>query len=180
MIQGLTKAEIADRASRAGAGAYGIGRNLLAGAGRADAVWRGSAADAERQFQMSLGSATEDLNGACQEFSRLYGEAGLQGFFFVVNIYGWWLWARAGGAEHAVTVRWMGWPARLAWLAGIALAGVSVVAAHAQPVVPAGQPIYETRCKGCHEGGNPRAPAAAIAKFMVDKYGVDPARVSVQ
>ncbi|MFI6071775.1 hypothetical protein ACIA5C_09320 [Actinoplanes sp. NPDC051343] len=61
--------------SRAGAGAYEIGRNLLAGVGRADAVWRGSAADAERRFQTSLGTATEELDGACQEFARLYGEA---------------------------------------------------------------------------------------------------------
>ena len=29
--------------------------------------------------------------------SRLYSEAGLQGFFFVVNAYGWWLWNRAKG-----------------------------------------------------------------------------------
>lgn len=61
--------------SRAGQGAYEIGRNLLAGASRVDAVWRGSAADAEREFQTSLGTATEQLNGACQEFSQLYGEA---------------------------------------------------------------------------------------------------------
>src|SRR5687768_4650535 len=40
--------------------------------------------------------------------ARLYGEAGLQGFFFVVNAYGWWLWARAGGLERAVAVRWLG------------------------------------------------------------------------
>lgn len=53
--------------------------------------------------------------------SRLYAEAGLQVFFFVVNLYGWWLWGRAGGLERAVEVRWMGWPARFAWLAGTAV-----------------------------------------------------------
>jgi nicotinamide mononucleotide transporter len=58
--------------------------------------------------------------------ARLYGEAGLQGFFFVVNAYGWWLWARAGGLEHAVEVRWMGWPARLAWLAAIGAVAASL------------------------------------------------------
>lgn len=53
--------------------------------------------------------------------ARLYGEAGLQVFFFVVQVYGWWLWARAGGLERPVAVSWMGWPARLAWLAAIAV-----------------------------------------------------------
>lgn len=52
--------------------------------------------------------------------TRLYAEAGLQAFFFVVNLYGWWLWRRAGGMERAVAVRWMGWKARLGWLAGTA------------------------------------------------------------
>lgn len=50
--------------------------------------------------------------------AKLYAEAGLQGFFFVVNAYGWWLWNRAKGAdEHTVAVSWLGWPARAAWLA---------------------------------------------------------------
>jgi hypothetical protein len=61
--------------ARAGEGAYEIGRNLLAGATRSEAVWQGSAGDAERRFQTSLGTATEELDGACQEFARLYGEA---------------------------------------------------------------------------------------------------------
>jgi nicotinamide mononucleotide transporter len=45
--------------------------------------------------------------------AKLYGEAGLQVFFFVVQGWGWYLWARAGGLEQAVEVRWMGWPARI-------------------------------------------------------------------
>ena len=53
--------------------------------------------------------------------AKLYSEAGLQVFFFAVQAYGWWLWARAGGLEQAVEVHWMGWPARLGWLFGIAL-----------------------------------------------------------
>jgi hypothetical protein len=61
--------------SRAGQGAYDIGRNLLAGVSHAEPVWQGSAGDAERGFQTALGGATEKLNGACQEFSRLYGQA---------------------------------------------------------------------------------------------------------
>ncbi len=57
---------------------------------------------------------------------RLYGEAGLQAFFAVVNVYGWMLWARAGGAEDPVAVRWLGWPARLAWLAAIAVVALTL------------------------------------------------------
>jgi nicotinamide mononucleotide transporter len=57
--------------------------------------------------------------------ARLYAEAGLQAFFFVVNAWGWWLWSRAKDAEEsAVPVRWMGWPARAAW--AVATAAVSL------------------------------------------------------
>jgi nicotinamide mononucleotide transporter len=58
--------------------------------------------------------------------ARLYGEAGLQVFFFLVNAYGWWLWKRAGGLEQAVEVRWMRWPARLVWLAAIGVVAASL------------------------------------------------------
>lgn len=44
--------------------------------------------------------------------ARLYGEAGLQVFFFVVQGWGWWLWARAGGLAETVEVRWMSPKAR--------------------------------------------------------------------
>ena len=52
------------------------------------------------------------------------------------------------------------------WLAGAALAAVSAVVVpvgvHAQGGAAAnGQAVYEGRCKGCHEGGNPRAPSRA-------------------
>jgi polyvinyl alcohol dehydrogenase (cytochrome) len=49
------------------------------------------------------------------------------------------------------------------WLAGLALAGVSSLAAtaQAQPAASDGAAIYETRCKMCHEGGAPRAPSRA-------------------
>ena len=36
--------------------------------------------------------------------ARLYGEAALQVFFFVVQGWGWWLWARAGGMAQLVEV----------------------------------------------------------------------------
>ncbi|HLZ73398.1 PQQ-binding-like beta-propeller repeat protein [Phenylobacterium sp.] len=48
------------------------------------------------------------------------------------------------------------------WLFGAALAAASTVAvaAHAQGA-PDGAAIYDTRCKACHDGGNPRAPSRA-------------------
>lgn len=52
--------------------------------------------------------------------ARLYGEAALQVFFFVVQGWGWWLWARAGGLAQMVSVGWMGWPARAAALGLVA------------------------------------------------------------
>lgn len=52
---------------------------------------------------------------------RLYAEAGLQVFFAVVQVYGWLLWARAGGAEDKVAVGWLGWRGRIACLGFIAL-----------------------------------------------------------
>jgi nicotinamide mononucleotide transporter len=57
---------------------------------------------------------------------RLYGEAGLQLFFAVVQACGWWLWTRAGGAQQPVAVRWLGWPARLGWLAFIVAATLAL------------------------------------------------------
>ena len=58
--------------------------------------------------------------------ARLYAEAGLQAFFFVVNLYGWWLWTRAGGMKHAVSVRWLSWRARIAWAAATAAVSVTL------------------------------------------------------
>ncbi|WP_017665403.1 nicotinamide riboside transporter PnuC [Porphyrobacter sp. AAP82] len=58
--------------------------------------------------------------------ARLYGEAGLQVFFFAVQGWGWYLWARAGGLSRSVQVEWMGWRARLA---ALGLVGVSSIAA---------------------------------------------------
>ncbi|MEE4451386.1 nicotinamide riboside transporter PnuC [Novosphingobium resinovorum] len=52
--------------------------------------------------------------------AKLYGEAGLQLFFFAAQAWGWVLWARAagteaGGGDSQVPVRWMGNLARLVW-----------------------------------------------------------------
>jgi nicotinamide mononucleotide transporter len=56
--------------------------------------------------------------------ARLYSEAGLQVFFFVVQIYGWALWARNGGGQGPVKVSWMEGRERLAW--GVITAALSL------------------------------------------------------
>ena len=54
--------------------------------------------------------------------TRLYSDALLQLFFFVVNGYGWVLWRRAAAAEGAITVLLLSGAARARWLlAGAAL-----------------------------------------------------------
>lgn len=58
--------------------------------------------------------------------ARLYGEAGLQVFFFVVQGWGWWLWARAGGLGHSVEVAWMGWRARAVSMALVAGSSIGI------------------------------------------------------
>lgn len=56
--------------------------------------------------------------------ARLYSDALLQIFFFVINLYGWrnWLRSRAEAGEVVVTV--MSWRQRALWLAGTAAAGL--------------------------------------------------------
>lgn len=52
--------------------------------------------------------------------TKLYSDALLQLFFFGIQLFGWWAWARAGGGEHKVDVERLTWPARVAWVAMIA------------------------------------------------------------
>ena len=74
--------------------------------------------------------------------AKLYAETGLQAFFFVANVWGWVLWSRAGaggGAQSAVPVGWMRWPARVAWLAVTAAASIAVgllLGAHTDAALP--------------------------------------------
>ena len=49
--------------------------------------------------------------------ARLYSEAGLQAFFFVVNAIGWNQWQRAENPAHTVPVSWMPWAERALWAA---------------------------------------------------------------
>ena len=58
--------------------------------------------------------------------ARLYSESGLQAFFFVVNLAGWYQWRRASHAQHAVPVGWMRTPARIGWSLVTALLSVSL------------------------------------------------------
>lgn len=48
---------------------------------------------------------------------RLYSDVLLQGFFFLVQFYGWWVWSRHRDAGGAVAVTWLSWPQRGATLA---------------------------------------------------------------
>ena len=47
--------------------------------------------------------------------AKLYSDMTLQGFFFVLNLYGWAMWSRARAAEGTVVVLAMSAAQRLAW-----------------------------------------------------------------
>ena len=57
-------------------------------------------------------------------WEKLYSDALLQLFFFVIQLYGWWAWWRAGGGERKVDVVRLTGPARIAWIAMIAILGL--------------------------------------------------------
>jgi nicotinamide mononucleotide transporter len=52
---------------------------------------------------------------------HLYSDTILQLFFFAAQLYGWWAWWKAGGVDKPIAVERLGWPARIAWVVGIAL-----------------------------------------------------------
>ncbi|VVT19621.1 Nicotinamide mononucleotide transporter [Sphingomonas sp. EC-HK361] len=54
--------------------------------------------------------------------AKLYSDALLQVFFFVVNLYGWWSWARARADAGIIVVEQMSGAERVAWVAGITIA----------------------------------------------------------
>jgi nicotinamide mononucleotide transporter len=54
--------------------------------------------------------------------ARLYSDALLQIFYFVVQFYGWWYWLRGKAEEGEVRVELLADQQRLVWIAGIALA----------------------------------------------------------
>lgn len=53
---------------------------------------------------------------------KLYSDALLQPFYFVVNLYGWWNWAASRAQAGEVRVERLSAQARLGWLAGCAVA----------------------------------------------------------
>lgn len=57
------------------------------------------------------------LTGIVLWDAKLYSDAGLQVFFFVVNILGWVLWARNRGEEGEIVVERLGTLGRIAWIA---------------------------------------------------------------
>lgn len=50
--------------------------------------------------------------------AKLYSDAGLQVFFFVVNLVGWWAWARNRAAAGEIIVERLSVGERTAWIAG--------------------------------------------------------------
>ena len=54
--------------------------------------------------------------------AKLYSDALLQIFFFLIQLYGWWAWVHAERVDHGVAVGWLRNAARLRWLAATALA----------------------------------------------------------
>lgn len=54
--------------------------------------------------------------------AKLYSDTLLQLFFFAVQLYGWWNWSRSRAEAGEVLVERLGVRARLAWLAGCAIA----------------------------------------------------------
>ncbi|WP_255454721.1 nicotinamide riboside transporter PnuC [Parasphingopyxis sp. CP4] len=61
--------------------------------------------------------------------AKLYGEAGLQIFFVVIQFYGWWRWSRAIEHEGTLNVRWTDLSSIVLWL-GVT-AGVTMGLAYA-------------------------------------------------
>ena len=58
--------------------------------------------------------------------ARLYSESGLQAFFFVVNLAGWYQWSRASKAQDGVPVGSMSATSRLGWAAVTVMLSVSL------------------------------------------------------
>ena len=75
-------------------------------------------------FPLAMASVT--LVGITLFEGRLYSEAGLQGFFFVVNALGWYQWSRVRSGDNAVPVGWMSTAARLRWAAATVLLSLSL------------------------------------------------------
>jgi nicotinamide mononucleotide transporter len=58
--------------------------------------------------------------------TRLYAESGLQVFFVLAQLWGWWMWIKAGGDDSRVPVRWLDWGSRAVWLAVTAALSINL------------------------------------------------------
>lgn len=56
--------------------------------------------------------------------AKLYSDALLQIFFFAIQLFGWWNWARAPQVEEGIAVESMGTRARVNWLAVTLVASI--------------------------------------------------------
>ncbi len=59
--------------------------------------------------------------------SRLYAESGLQVFFVLAQLWGWYLWLKVGDEEDGgVPVRWLDWTSRAVWIAVTAAISINL------------------------------------------------------
>lgn len=58
--------------------------------------------------------------------AKLYADMGLQGFYFVLSVYGWWAWTRGGEDHRALEVSAANWRLRLGLLALGSVAAVTI------------------------------------------------------
>jgi len=70
-----------------GNASFDIGRNLTATAADVSGVWRGNAAEAEQEYQLTLGAAAMALHTVCDQYAELYLKAAeaAKNFFSVVT-----------------------------------------------------------------------------------------------
>lgn len=68
--------------------------------------------------------AMVSLYGVIFTGAKLYSDAGLQAFFFAVNLYGWWAWSRNRADKGTIIVERLPWRALLLWIAGSATAAI--------------------------------------------------------
>lgn len=69
-------------------------------------------------WNFAFGIAMVSLYAVIFYEAKLYSDAGLQVFFVIVNIYGWWSWGRNKADEGDIKVRRLSTLAYAAWIVG--------------------------------------------------------------